>query len=183
MKAVYREFPDRILGIQFAKNDDSMIPESNSVIASAIAGIESFSNFQLANSTISISKKGYKIKSGKNDVLNFSVAEEENGFTIGMNLDEGDAVFGLGEHLGPLNKKGKVYEMYNIDDPEHSPEKTRLYSAFPVFQIVSPKKSLGFFIDHPGYSKFDVAFSSESELRITIEGSGFNLYGFGNSPG
>lgn len=178
----YKEFPNNILDIQIKKDKNSIVPNSDAVVDTPISTLDAFTTFELDGSFVSLKEEEYSVSFEKNCHLNFSIKDTPKGFEITISLEEDDAVFGLGEEMGPLNKRGRIYEMYNIDDPDHSPSKTRLYSAFPVFQIVSPDKSLGFFIDHPGYSKFDINFHSEKEMKIEVEGLGFNLYLLGGTP-
>lgn len=178
----HRRFLNNTLGIKFKKDDNFIIPESDAVIVPPLSTIENFTAFELDNSVVSLSENEYRVKFSDTISMNFTVKDKPKGFEIIISLEDQDAVFGLGEEMGPLNKRGKIYEMYNIDDPDHSPSKTRLYSAFPVFQIISQLKSIGFFIDHPGYSKFDIDFSTEKEMKIEIEGKGFDLYLFGGTP-
>jgi len=112
-----------------------------------------------------------------------SIEESAEGFVIRITLGEDQGVFGLGQEIGPLNKRGRIYEMYNTDDPDHSPSKTRLYSTLPVFYLISPGGCTGFFLDHSGYSKFDVAFEKRDTLLISVEGSAFDLYVMSGTPG
>jgi len=111
-----------------------------------------------------------------------SVAENDAGYVVNITLQKNQAVLGLGETMGPLNKRGSIYEMYNTDEPDHSPSKRRLYSSLPVFHIVSPEEQFALFLDHPGYSSFDIGFENRDTIKISIEGDGFDLFIFVGSP-
>lgn len=111
-----------------------------------------------------------------------SVEETPDGFEICISLEEDQGVFGLGQGIGCLNKRGRIYEMYNTDEPDHAPSKTKLYSTLPVFYLISPRGCIGFFLDHAGYSRFDVGSENRELLRITIEGPGFDFYAIPGSP-
>lgn len=120
--------------------------------------------------------------SSSQDFNEMEIVETTDGFSIKIELHDDQAVLGLGQSIGPLNKRGAVYEMYNTDEPDHSPSKKRLYSTLPVFYIASARRQIGFFLDHPGYSRFDVGFETRDRLKIDVEGDGFSLFMFFESP-
>ncbi|MBN2219846.1 MAG: DUF5110 domain-containing protein [Kosmotogaceae bacterium] len=111
-----------------------------------------------------------------------SIAENETGYVVTISLQKNQAVLGLGETMGPLNKRGSILEMYNTDEPDHSPSKRRLYSSLPILHIVSPEEQFALFLDHPGYSSFDIGFENRDTLKISIEGDGFGLFIIVGSP-
>ncbi|OHD16954.1 MAG: alpha-glucosidase [Spirochaetes bacterium GWD1_27_9] len=92
-------------------------------------------------------------------------------------LNKKDIVYGLGENLGGLNKRGKKYRLFANDDPLHTPEKEALYGSHP-FLIIDGKKSFGFFIDYPSEILFDIGFTDFDTLKITILKAEFDLYIF-----
>ncbi|MDI9366982.1 MAG: glycoside hydrolase family 31 protein [Thermotogota bacterium] len=120
--------------------------------------------------------------SSSQDFNEMKIEEKTDGFSITIELHNDQAVLGLGQTIGPLNKRGGVYEMYNTDEPDHSPSKRKLYSTLPIFYISSPERQIGFFLDHPGYSRFDVGFEIRDRLKIDVEGSGFDLFMFFEKP-
>ncbi|SHE27217.1 alpha-glucosidase [Marinitoga hydrogenitolerans DSM 16785] len=90
-------------------------------------------------------------------------------------LEDKDRVYGLGQTLGGLNKRGKRYKLYATDDPLHTPEKESLYGSHP-FLIVSEK--FGFFIDYPSEIIFDIGYTKFSKMIITVHSKDFDLYIF-----
>jgi alpha-glucosidase len=105
----------------------------------------------------------------------FSIVEKENRTTLTIKLSNDDKVYGLGETLGSLNKRGKAYRLYATDDPIHTPEKDALYGSHP-FVIISNK--FGFFIDYPGEITFDISYTKFDEMIITINSNNFDIYIF-----
>ncbi|HDP79042.1 MAG TPA: alpha-glucosidase, partial [Mesotoga infera] len=120
--------------------------------------------------------------SSSQDFNEMEIVEKADGFSITIKLNDDQAVLGLGQNIGPLNKRGGVYEMYNTDEPDHSPSRRRLYSTLPIFYVSSPERQIGFFLDHPGYSRFDVGFEIRDRMKIDVEGDGFDLFVFFEKP-
>lgn len=98
---------------------------------------------------------------------------ENNALTL--KLKEEDIVYGLGENVRGLNKRGWVYESFCTDDFSHTPEKRSLYGAHN-FLIVYGEETFGLFIDYPGKVKFDVGYTKRDELKIEIDDWNFALY-------
>jgi alpha-glucosidase len=85
----------------------------------------------------------------------FEVKEYENYYEFVYEMDKDDYVYGLGEQLGALNKRGKEYKLYSTDDPIHTPEKGSLYGSHP-FAFIDGSKKFAFMIDFPGEIVFDI---------------------------
>jgi len=84
-------------------------------------------------------------------------------------------VYGLGENLRGINKRGGIYESFCTDDPNHVPDKRALYGAHNFF-IVDGDKPFGVFIDFPSYIEFDFGFSHKDELAVNVKGKDLRLY-------
>lgn len=94
---------------------------------------------------------------------------------INIKLCDDEQVYGLGENLGGINKRGRIYESYCTDDPIHTENKTRLYSSHNFF-IISGKKSKGYFIDYPSKIKYDIGYTNRENFTIKIFGKDFLVY-------
>ncbi|EGT3615547.1 DUF5110 domain-containing protein [Clostridium perfringens] len=114
-------------------------------------------------------KEGSEIENQKLKYLNF----ENNTFTLP--LKDEDIVYGLGENVRGLNKRGWRYESFCTDDFSHTPDKKSLYGAHN-FLIIYGEKTFGIFIDYPGRVKFDVGYTRRDELKIEIDDENFALY-------
>lgn len=99
--------------------------------------------------------------------------EEEKTFTYEMG--EEDRIYGLGENLRGINKRGWIYESRCTDDPEHMEDKRALYGAHN-FLVVDGKEQFGVFVDDPGILSFDIGFSSFSQLKIQLSHWNLELY-------
>ncbi len=94
-----------------------------------------------------------------------------------LHLAPEDRVYGLGENLGSLNRRGKRYRLYAKDEPDQNPSKQSLYSSHP-FVIIQGSQNFGLFIDFPGEIVFDVGFTEIDTLSIEIASADFDLYIF-----
>ena len=74
------------------------------------------------------------------------LTKEPDGFSYAM--DSQNILYGLGENIRGINKRGWVYESKCSDDPNHTESKSSLYGSYN-FMIVSGKDTFGFFIDYP----------------------------------
>lgn len=95
--------------------------------------------------------------------------------SLSLNLEEEDIVYGLGENVRGINKRGWIFESYCSDDPNHAQDKKSLYGAHN-FILIGGKKSLGIFVDCPSKVIFDIGYTDNSELKITVECGEYNLY-------
>lgn len=81
-------------------------------------------------------------------------------------LEKAYVIYGLGESIRGINKRGWVYTSYATDLNQHTESARSLYGAHN-FLIVDGAARFGVFIDHPGEVVFDVGYSVPNELRIT----------------
>ncbi len=96
--------------------------------------------------------------------------------TLSCQMDDEDIVYGLGEQVRGINKRGFTYISYATDDPNHTENKHSLYAGHN-FLILSRKKqpSFGIFIDYPGKVIFNVGETKRNELHISA-GSDCTVY-------
>ncbi len=104
---------------------------------------------------------------------NGEMEKKEDGFYYTMK-DE-DIVYGLGENVRGINKRGWKYISSCNDDPVHSEEKRSLYGAHN-FILISGKKNIGIFVDTPGKVTFDIGYTKYDTIHIQPETDDFELY-------
>jgi alpha-glucosidase len=111
----------------------------------------------------------------KFDASGIRQSKNSTSISFSYRLSNNDVVFGLGEQMGGINKRGRKYITYNTDVTEHTPEKLSLYGSHP-FLIVHGKKDWGIFLDYPGEILFDLGFSHKDLLMITVQSHDFDLF-------
>lgn len=105
------------------------------------------------------------------------LTREPDGFSYAM--DPQDILYGLGENIRGINKRGWVYESKCSDDPNHTESKRSLYGAHNFIIIAdadNPAASKGLFIDYPGRVIFDIGYLDKNELVITVCSGNFTAY-------
>ena len=106
-------------------------------------------------------------------------ADEGNAMQYRVEMSDSIVVYGLGENVRGINKRGWVYESKCSDDPNHTESKRSLYGAHNFIIIADtdhPEKSKGLFIDYPGRVIFDIGYLDKNELVITVCNENFTAY-------
>ena len=111
------------------------------------------------------------IDSGEPQLINVS----DKGHNLTLSMGENDKVYGLGEAVRGINKRGWIYETYCTDDPMHTETKRSLYGAHP-FIIIDGDSVFGIFVDHPDRVTFDIGYTHTDRLLITIDKPDYELY-------
>lgn len=87
--------------------------------------------------------------------------------------------FGLGDKVGPMDRRGRRYVFWNTDNFTHHPSADPLYKSFPFYIFVPANRSgkvHGCFTDHPGWLEIDLDSGSEGSVTFRGVGRGFNQY-------
>lgn len=90
-------------------------------------------------------------------------------------LEEEAYVYGLGEQVRGINKRGWIYTSYCADEPNHREDRQSLYGAHN-FLIVDGTVCFGVFFDYPGRITFDVGYTKCEELCILPETWDLDVY-------
>lgn len=99
--------------------------------------------------------------------------KQSDSFTYKLN--ESDRIYGLGENVRGINKRGWIYESNCSDQPNHTEGQHSLYGAHNFF-IVDGKEQFGVFLDYPGKLILDMAYTKIDEIRITPEDWNMDVY-------
>lgn len=99
----------------------------------------------------------------------------EQGFTFSCELEEGAPVYGLGENLHGINKRGHLYVSNNVDDPHHTEDKISLYGSHN-FIIVDGKTPFGMFFDYPSTLEFDIGYTRSDALSVHCDRAHLDVY-------
>lgn len=93
-------------------------------------------------------------------------------------LGKEDAVYGLGDKPGCLNRRGYVYVNWNTDNPApHVDSFKSLYKSIPFFMVLGENYCYGIFADNTYKTTFDFGFES-SEYYVVSHEKGFLDYYF-----
>lgn len=97
----------------------------------------------------------------------------ENSFSYILGKE--DVVYGLGEQVRGINKRGWTYTSYCTDDPNHREDTHSLYGAHN-FLVVDGQQQFGVFFDYPGKITFDVGYTRQEELCVIPEEWNLDVY-------
>ena len=90
-------------------------------------------------------------------------------------LLEDDIVYGLGEQVRGINKKGWKYISWNYDNPNHQEDTQSLYGAHN-FIIISGSVTFGAFFDYAGKMTFDIGYTNRDTLKIKANKNDLTIY-------
>ena len=96
--------------------------------------------------------------------------------TFIYDLHEKDMVFGLGESIRGINKRGWIYVSNNADDPAHDENKTSLYASQNFLIVDDGSDCFGIFIDNPGSVTFDIGYTDMNVMSIHPEYNDTSFY-------
>ncbi|MBQ8518043.1 MAG: alpha-glucosidase [Agathobacter sp.] len=109
------------------------------------------------------------------EVKYFSVKEEGNQITFTLPLENNDIVYGLGETMGGLNKRGGRYISFNTDTADHQDSNPSLYASHN-FLIVDGSIHFGVFFDTPARVLFEIDYCNSGEIKVVCETDCVNVY-------
>ncbi|MFP4566453.1 MAG: TIM-barrel domain-containing protein [Spirochaetaceae bacterium] len=97
---------------------------------------------------------------------------------MGMRFPLGvdDRVYGLGEKTGFLDKRGRVYRMWNTDESTHLPTADPLYVTVPLVIRADRLGAVGVFLDEPARSWFDIGSARTDAWSMAAESARLDLY-------
>ena len=90
-------------------------------------------------------------------------------------LEKNAVVYGLGEQIRGINKRGWKYESCCMDDSLHSENKQSLYGVHN-FLIIAGKEPFGLFVDYAGIMTFDIGYTHLDQLEITVPDKNLDFY-------
>ena len=91
-------------------------------------------------------------------------------------LEEDEIVYGLGENVRGINKRGWIYESNCSDDPNHQEDTRSLYGAHNFLIVSGKKRCFGVFVDTPGRITFDIGYTHRDRLEIILKDADYELY-------
>ena len=101
--------------------------------------------------------------------------EVKEGEKISFVMTKDAPVYGLGEQVRGINKRGWIYISNCTDDPNHREDTRSLYAAHN-FLLFAEKEPFGIFLDHPGKVTFDIGYTQQDTAVITMESWDMDVY-------
>ena len=98
-------------------------------------------------------------------VRHFEVKESEKSIIFTYKLNGSDIVYGLGETVRGINKRGGRYVSFNTDIPHHTEQTPSLYGSHN-FIVVAGKEYFGTFFDTPSRVIFEIDYNGSGEIVV-----------------
>lgn len=109
--------------------------------------------------------------------LSFLEVEEKDGHILFTGkLNEKDRIYGLGESMHGLNKRGYRYVQFNTDDNNHRDSMPSMYGAHNFFVVASEQQARGFFFDYPGRLIIDLDSKHQNTFTVEAETNDIRVY-------
>ena len=99
----------------------------------------------------------------------------EDGLVFTLKLEPADKIYGLGESVRGMNKRGFTYTSWCSDDPNHTENKNSLYGAHN-FLLFMGSRTFGVFFDYPGKITFDLAYTDIDVCTITASDPDMDIW-------
>lgn len=99
----------------------------------------------------------------------------EKNMTFTCPLGKEDMVYGLGETMRGINKRGARYISFNYDDFRHRDDMPSMYGSHN-FIVVDGENTFGAFFDTPAKVVFDIDSAGNGLLSVACESSDLRLY-------
>ena len=106
----------------------------------------------------------------------FTVEREGERVIFTLDLHEDDLIFGLGEQLKGINKRGNFFRSWNSDEPSHTEDKRSLYASHNLLIFYGPGRCFGVYFDDPGAVAFDLGFDRIDRAVATSENGNLSVY-------
>ena len=100
--------------------------------------------------------------------LKYFSANEDYARIFTCPLDADEAVYGLGETTGPMNKRGGRYISFNTDTADHSDQNPSLYASHNL--LVLEKRKFCIFFDTPGKVVFNIDLNGSGKIEVVCAG-------------
>lgn len=107
--------------------------------------------------------------------LSFGKVESAWPFEWKYTLGKNDKVFGLGESMRGMNKRGWHYSSWCSDCPDQFETTQSLYGAHN-FIIIVGEQTFALFFETPSRINFDIGYTKQDELCVTTEDTGVSVY-------
>ncbi len=103
------------------------------------------------------------------------VLQNEGNMLFQYKMEKDTIVYGLGEQIRGINKRGWKYTSCCSDDWLHSEDKQSLYGAHN-FLIIAEKNPFGIFFDYAGIMTFDIGYSHMDNLEVFVTDKNLDVY-------
>lgn len=106
------------------------------------------------------------------DALRFSLWRQHGKRRPGCGM----RIYGLGEKMGLLERSGRVWEMWNTDEPVQTPTQDPLYVSIPFALCRMDMQWFGVFVDNPVRQYWNTRVCERGKLTVDVEDHNLDIY-------
>ena len=99
-------------------------------------------------------------------------------FTWYKKMQEGERFLGLGEVLGPLDKRGMAFTLNNTDTYKYGDPRLSMYISIPFYIGVHHRQVYGLFFNNTWKTRFNFGISTPGFSSITADGGDMDYFFF-----
>jgi alpha-glucosidase len=101
---------------------------------------------------------------------------ENDDCTLACPLSSDTIVYGLGETVRGINKRGWHYCSNCSDEPQHTEGKQSLYASDNFLLLAGKGQMFGVFLDYPGKVDYDIGYTNMNHMAVTVGNADYDLY-------
>ena len=106
----------------------------------------------------------------------FTLSREGKKVILTLSLQPDEILFGLGESVRGINKRGFRYRSWNSDVFNHTESTESLYGSHNFLVFFSAARLFGVYLDDPGLVTWDLGYTRSDTAFITSENGNLDLY-------
>ena len=144
-------------------------PDEVSLTAGTVTAI-------VAKSPLSIRFVDAAGKTLSSDVAGMPMASAGARVRVWKQMPDDELYFGLGDKAGSMNRRGRVFEMWNTDAYGWGESTDPLYKSIPFFMGFRQGAAYGIFFDNAYRSSFDFGKESSGVLSFGADGGDLDYY-------
>jgi alpha-glucosidase len=117
-------------------------------------------------------------RSGRKILSGLGWRDRGAGFRLDFALDPATHIFGLGDKMGPLDRRGRLFSLWNTDAYRFQESTDPLYKSIPFFLTLTEGRAAGLFLDDSWRTTFDFGATDPERIEIGAAGGPIDYYVF-----
>ncbi len=106
----------------------------------------------------------------------FTLSRDGEKVILTVSLSPDEILFGLGESVRGINKRGFLFRSWCSDVFNHTESTESLYGSHNLLVFFSPSRLFGVYLDDPGLVTWDLGYTRSDTAVITSENGNLDLY-------
>ena len=112
------------------------------------------------------------------DAPGWPVESHGEKFRVYKQMPADEHYFGLGDKIGPLDRRGQSFRLWNTDSFGFQESTDPIYKSIPFFLTMRAGRSMGFLLDNTWSSSFDFGRVERNLYSFAAEGGPIDYYVF-----